>query len=216
MTSRRSELPGPCYTPQLDSALTLVAEAFRFRIRKGSGVPYLTHLLQVCCTVGEWGGDEEQMIAALLHDYLEDIEGASRAGLEARFGARVAGFVEALSDATERPKPPWRKRKVAYVAAVRSEPAELKLISAADKLHNACSIVRDQRRMGDEVFERFTANKAQTLWYYRAMREALAADWDHAILVELTAAVDEMHRLAGSSYRPEEPAGAPPEPDPES
>ena len=195
--ARRSEAPGPLYTERLDEALRFAAEHFRFRVRKGSGVPYVTHLLQVCCTVGEYGGDEDQMVAAVLHDYLEDVHGATVEELLTRFGPRVARLVSALSDSTTQLKPPWSERKERYVAQLRVESAELKLISAADKLHNATCIVRDQRIMGDEVFERFSADKDQTLWYYRAVVDALAHDWEHVVLEELDAQVDRMHQLGG-------------------
>lgn len=199
--SRLSQAPGPCYSERLDEALRFAAEQFRFRVRKGSGVPYVTHLLQVCCTVGEHGGDEDQMIAAVLHDYLEDIPGATREGLAERFGERVARLVVALSDSTTLPKPSWPERKERYIEHLRREPPELKLISVADKLHNANSIVRDQVRMGDEVFERFSAEKAQTLWYYRAVVGALADGWDHELVAELDALVDRMHALGGVPRR---------------
>jgi (p)ppGpp synthase/HD superfamily hydrolase len=197
--ARRSEAPGPCYSERLDEALRFAAEQFRFRVRKGSGVPYVTHLLQVCCTVGEYGGDEEQMVAAVLHDYLEDVHGAHTDVLVARFGERVARLVMALSDSTTHPKPSWSERKERYVERLRTEPAELKLISAADKLHNAQCIVRDQVQVGDQVFERFSADKAQTLWYYRAVVAALSDGWDHVLLNELDALVDRMHALGGVS-----------------
>ena len=194
--ARRSEAPGPLYSERLDEALRFAAEQFRFRVRKGSGVPYVTHLLQVCCTVGEHGGDEDQMVAAVLHDYLEDVHGATVEELVTRFGPRVARLVSALSDSTTQPKPPWPERKQRYVAQLRVETPELKLISAADKLHNAVCIVRDQRIMGDEVFERFSADKDQTLWYYRAVVDALGHRWEHVVLDELDAQVDHMHQLA--------------------
>lgn len=200
--ARRSEAPGPLYSERLDEALRFAAEQFRFRVRKGSGVPYVTHLLQVCCTVGEHGGDEEQMVAAVLHDYLEDVRGARVEDLETRFGKRVSRLVAALSDSTTHPKPPWQERKQRYVAQLREEPAELKLISAADKLHNATSIVRDQRLMGDQVFERFSADKEQTLWYYRAVVDALGDGWRHALLDELDVQVDRMHQLAQVAREP--------------
>jgi GTP pyrophosphokinase len=195
--ARRSEVPDPCYGERLDEALRFAAEQFRFRVRKGSGVPYVTHLLQVCCTVGEHGGDEDQMVAAVLHDYLEDIHGAHASELAARFGDRVASLVLALSDSTTEPKPSWSERKERYIERLRREPPELKLISAADKLHNAQCIVRDQVQLGDHVFERFSADKAQTLWYYRAVVAALSDGWEHSLLRELDAQVDRMHALAG-------------------
>ncbi|MEE2829203.1 MAG: HD domain-containing protein, partial [Myxococcota bacterium] len=76
----------PCYSHRMDEALALVTEAFRNKRRKSTEIPYLSHLLQVAVWVAERGGSEEQIIAALLHDYLEDIEGSSAEELEAGFG----------------------------------------------------------------------------------------------------------------------------------
>jgi (p)ppGpp synthase/HD superfamily hydrolase len=181
--------------------LAFAADQFRYRIRKGSGVPYLTHLLHVMVTVGEHGGDEDQMIAAVLHDYLEDIDGARRHELEQRFGERVAWFVEALSDSTTHPKPPWQQRKQSHLDAVRHEPPEVKLLFAADKLHNAQSLVRDLARIGSSTWDRFTATPEQTLWYYRAAVDALAAGgWEHPALDELRSAVRQLHDRTGHAY----------------
>ena len=180
----------PCYTKRLDEAIALATDAFRDKVRKGSGIPYLTHLLQVMVYVAEHGGDEDQMIAAVLHDYLEDIEGAEADDLEARFGAHVRQMVEALSDATGQPKPPWQERKVSYLERLRGEHADVKLVCAADKLHNARSVRRDFARVGVRVFDRFTASKEQTLWYYRSVVEALSDGWSHPLLDELVSEVD--------------------------
>ncbi|MAQ17144.1 MAG: phosphohydrolase [Sandaracinus sp.] len=187
----------PRYSERLDEAVALATSAFRTHYRKGSGVPYLTHLFQVMVTVGEHGGDEEQMIAALLHDYLEDVPGATGDELEQRFGARVRRMVEALSDATEHPKPPWRERKERYLAELRDEPAEVKLVSAADKLHNARSIERDLHVVGEALWERFTGKKEGSLWYYGQVVDALAHQWEHRILGELRTTVATVRRLAG-------------------
>lgn len=185
------------YSARLDEALALATDAFRTHIRKGSGVPYLTHLLQVMVTVGEYGGDEDQMIAAVLHDYLEDIPEADADDLEARFGARVRHMVEALSDTTEHPKPPWKERKVAYLDKLRGEPAELKLVSAADKLHNARSILRDLRDgPGEALWTRFKTGREGQLWYYGEVVEALGEGWSHPLLEELRGAVERMQEVA--------------------
>lgn len=183
-----------CYTRRLDRAVALATDAFRHTRRKATGIPYLSHLFQVMVYVAEHGGDEDQLIAAVLHDYLEDIDGASPDGLELEFGPRVARLVVALSDTTERPKPPWEPRKRAYLAHLREAPAEVKLISAADKLHNAESIHRDVRVVGDRIWDRFTASREQTLWYYREVVEALGAGWTSALLDRLRAEVDALHR----------------------
>lgn len=189
--------PDACYSERLDAAVALAVDAFRFRVRKGSHIPYVTHLFQVMVTVAEHGGDEDQLIAAVLHDYLEDIRGAQRELLETRFGERVARLVEGLSDSTTHPKPPWQERKETYLKALTHEPDELKLISTADKLHNANSILRDYRVLGDEVWDRFTATREQTLWYYRAAYAALAQGWQHPLLEELRVVIVELHEAAG-------------------
>ena len=187
----------PCYSQRVDEALGFVADAFRHRVRKGTGIPYLTHLLAVMVIVAEHGGDEEQMLAALLHDYLEDIEGASSEEVEKRFGSRVARFVEALSDSSEHPKPPWEARKKAYLEKLAAEPAELKLVSAADKLHNARSLVRDYELVGEDLWSRFTADRDQTLWYYESVCQALGSGWQHPLLEELRGTVLELRSRVG-------------------
>lgn len=173
----------------MDEALAFVAGAFRGRVRKGTGVPYLTHLLQVATWVFEEGGDEEQFIAALLHDYVEDIEGSSVEEVRRRFGARVARIVDGLTDAYVRPKPPWLERKRAYLARLHGEPADVRLVAVCDKLHNASTILRDLDRVGESVWGRFTATKEQTLWYYREVTAALGDGWSHPVLERLRAVV---------------------------
>lgn len=189
-----------CYSPRFDEAMTLVLETFRPIRRKGSGVPYVAHLLSVTALVAEGGGDEDQLIAALLHDYLEDIEGSSADELERRFGTRVAGMVVALSDTTVRPKPPWRARKERYLVKLEREPPEVKLVSCADKLHNARTLVRDLRLDGPPVFDRFRGKRDGTLWYYTACTGALARGWRHHMLDQLQREVLLMHELSGPDH----------------
>ncbi len=145
--------------------------------------------------VGEHGGSEEQMIAALLHDALEDLEGLTKADLECRFGGAVADMVEALSDTTEHPKPDWRTRKVRYLARLTNEGPWVKLISAADKLHNVQSLIRDLKRHGDDVWSRFNAGREDQVWYYRTVLEALGTGWSDPMLEELSEAVGHLERL---------------------
>ncbi len=190
----------PCYSDRLDRAIALATHAFRGIRRKGTDIPYLSHLFQVMVHVAEAGGDEDQLIAAVLHDYLEDIEGATADELERDFGPRVARLVVGLSDATSQPKPPWRPRKEAYLAHLRASPAELKLVSCADKLHNAQSICRDLVAVGDAVWDRFTASRDETLWYYRSLVGALGNGWDSPLLTRLEAAVTALHARARAPY----------------
>lgn len=193
------------YSTRLDAAVALALDSFRTRVRKGTGIPYVTHLFAVMVTVGEYGGDEDQLIAAVLHDWLEDIPGASVEHLETSFGPRVAAMVRALSDSVEHPKPPWRERKEGYLAALRAEPAELKLISAADKLHNCASIRRDLALVGEALWGRFTGGREGTLWYYEAVTAALGAGWDHPLLRRLQDEVQLLHRDAEALRSPPPP-----------
>jgi len=184
------------YEPRLDEAVAFALDAFRARRRKGTDIPYVTHLLQVMVTVGENGGDEDQLIAAVLHDWLEDIDGADAALLEARWGPRVRSMVVALSDSATHPKPPWKARKLAYLAHLSTALPEVKLVSAADKLHNCRSIRRDLRTVGDAVWSRFSVPREETLWYYGAVVSALAAGWTHRLLDELRYEVDSLRTEA--------------------
>ena len=185
------------YSRRFDRAMALALDSFRPIVRKGSGVPYITHLLSVTALVGEYGGDEDQLCAAVLHDFIEDIPGATEQRLADEFGERVARMVVALSDCEGEPKPPWRERKVRYLAHLKDEDPDIKLISCADKLHNASTIVMDHARIGDHIFERFRGKKDGTLWYYDAVVQALGQGWESALLDRLDGVVDEIHRLAG-------------------
>jgi (p)ppGpp synthase/HD superfamily hydrolase len=183
------------YSHRFDEAVALAVSSFRGKVRKTTTIPYVTHLFSVCALVGEHGGDEDQMIAAILHDYLEDVVGATEEELVTKFGDRVARLVVALSDTVAHPKPPWKLRKETYLAHLRYEPAEVKLISAADKLHNCNSILRDHRHIGDVVFDRFTASKADTLWYFHEVHRSLGHEWHHPLLDELGVSVRHLHTL---------------------
>ena len=185
------------YSRRFDEAVALALDAFRPIARKGSGVPYITHLLAVTALVGEYGGDEDQLIAAVLHDYIEDIPGGSREGLERRFGSRVAALVDELSDCLGEPKPPWKQRKLDYLAHLEHAAADVKLISCADKLHNATTIIEDHARIGDGIFERFRGKKQGTLWYYASVCDALAKGWTSPLLDRLVDTVDRLHRISG-------------------
>jgi GTP pyrophosphokinase len=183
------------YGPRFESALAFASSQHLGQERKGSGAPYVTHVIGVASLVGEYGGDEDQAIAALCHDLMEDC-GVTRGELAARYGDRVARIVEACSDATTKPKPPWRERKERHLAHTRGAPADVKLVAAADKLHNAQTIVRDLRRpsVGEVVWSRFTAGREPMIWYLGAMTDALADGWEHEILGELRATVAELSR----------------------
>jgi (p)ppGpp synthase/HD superfamily hydrolase len=187
------------YSERLDAAVALAARDFRTVVRKGTTIPYLTHLFAVMSLVGENGGDEDQLIAAVLHDWLEDVPGARVETLEAQFGPRVAGLVAGLSDSVGHPKPPWRERKERYLAHLRDALPDLKLISAADKVHNCASIRRDLAEVGPAVFARFTGGREGTLWYYEALGGALATGWQHPLARRVAEEAALLRREAGAA-----------------
>ena len=187
------------YSPRLIDALGVAARLHVAQQRKGSDVPYLSHLLGTCSIALEYGADEEEAIAALLHDAIEDVEPVeeARSGVAA-FGARVLHIVEGCTDSDVHPKPPWRDRKERYVAHVADADASVLLVSASDKLHNTRSVVADLRRQGESTWERFTGGRDGSLWYYRALVDAFRANPQHPVdlVDELDRAVSELEALA--------------------
>jgi (p)ppGpp synthase/HD superfamily hydrolase len=185
------------YEEKLEEALGYAARVHRDQVRKGSSVPYVTHLLAVAAIVGENGGTEEEVIAALLHDAPEDRGGEARlAEIRERFGDEVADIVAGNTDTFEDPKPPWRERKEAYVAHVAHAPRSVRLVSAADKLHNARSVLADLHSLGEDLWPRFNGGEEGTLWYCRALVEAFEAAGSNPIVEELDRVVGELERLA--------------------
>ena len=191
------------YGEKFEDALVYTTRLHRDQTRKGSEVPYVTHLLAVAAIVGENGGTENEVVAALLHDAPEDRGGKDRLEeIRTRYGDEVAGIVDGCTDTYEDPKPEWRPRKEAYIAHVAKAPPSVRLVSAADKLHNARSILVDLRAVGGELWDRFTGGKEGTLWYYRALVEAYAGADSNPVVEELDRVVREIEALAGH------PAGA--------
>jgi (p)ppGpp synthase/HD superfamily hydrolase len=178
-------------------ALVYAAELHAAQRRKGSGAPYVAHLLGVASIVLEHGGNEDEAIGALLHDAVEDQGGQPRlAEIRQRFGPAVAEIVAGCTDSDTMPKPPWRERKEAYLAHVPSASRSVQLVSAADKLYNVRSIVEDYRAIGEAVWERFTGRRDGTLWYYRSLIAAFGKLQGTSLMDELRRAVAELEDLA--------------------
>ena len=157
-------------TPRFRQALDYASVLHARQARKGTKVPYVSHLLSVCGLVLEDGGDEDEAIAALLHDAVEDQGGKPvLEEIRRRFGGRVAGIVAECTDTDETPKPPWKKRKEDYLARLHEASPEALRVSCADKLHNLRSVLADYRKVGERVFDRFSASRDETLWYYRSL-----------------------------------------------
>lgn len=177
-------------------ALVYATELHAEQIRKGSKVPYISHLLGVASIALEYGADEDEAIAALLHDAIEDQGGQTvRAEIRVRFGERVTEIVDGCTDTDTTPKPPWAERKKAYIARISSTLPSVRLVSAADKLHNIRSILKDYRTQGDVVWDLFKGGKQGTLWYYRSLVAAFHEADSTPIVIELDRLVTELERL---------------------
>jgi (p)ppGpp synthase/HD superfamily hydrolase len=183
-------------------AVALAVELHAHQARKGNDVPYVSHLLAVAGLVLENGGDEDQAIAALLHDGPEDQGGeATLARIREQFGPRVATIVAACSDTFVAPKPPWRERKEAYIAHLTAlsvaDGADVWPVSLADKVHNSRTIVADLRTGGAPTLDRFTGRRDGTLWYYCTLSGHFSELVPGPLAEELARLVAEMGVLAG-------------------
>jgi (p)ppGpp synthase/HD superfamily hydrolase len=193
-------------------AVDYARAAHAAQYRKGTQIPYLYHLLGVSSLVLEYGGDEDQAIAGLLHDVLEDCGSEHEDPIRSRFGAKVIEIVLDCTDGSVETKAAaeaagsklenWRQRKLAYLAHLRDKPDHTLLVSGCDKLHNARAILGDLEHpeVGPAVFERFTAGREGTLAYYQSLSEILGARRaPMAWAFEQTIA--RIHELAGAQER---------------
>ena len=180
-------------------ALVAAAAMHAAQPRKGSEIPYASHVLGACSIALDYGATEDQAIAALLHDVIEDVEPTEAArAVVANFGPEVLRIVEGCTKAEQGDGADCFEAKMAYAARFADADASILLVAAADKLHNARSIVADFRRTGDAVYSRFSVSRGQTLAYYRALvttfRDNSATNPD--LLGELDRVVTEMEALA--------------------
>jgi (p)ppGpp synthase/HD superfamily hydrolase len=182
---------------RFEDALVLAAQVHRDQVRKGTTIPYISHLLAVASIALQYGASEDEAIAALLHDAAEDQGGEPILNeIRQRFGDAVAEIVEGCTDSWTTPKPPWRQRKEAYIAHMREASASVCLVAAADKLHNAQTILSDYRALGESLWSRFNGGKDGTLWYYRSLVEALHSGGPRLLVGELARVVSEIEHLA--------------------
>ena len=170
--------------------------------RKGTGIPYIAHILGVAALAIEYGATEDEAIGALLHDAAEDGGGeATLAEIRARFGDAVADIVLGCSDSlVEDPedKLPWRERKENYLAHLENASASVCLVSAADKLHNVRSIMRDYREHGEDIWERFQGRRDGTLWYYETVADTLLRRYRTQLTRDLQDEVDALFALVNN------------------
>lgn len=184
--------------PRFGVALQFAHELHAGQERKGTGAPYISHLLSVTALVLEYGGDEDEAIAALLHDAVEDQGGpATLERIRDLFGARVAEIVAGCTEEQwEERGRKWRERKDDFIASLGRADGSVRLVVAADKLHNAYSYVRDYERFGDGLWTRFRDGRAGVTWFLSAVADALRAGGEMPILVELDTAVGRLKSLS--------------------
>lgn len=181
-----SYIPTPSLSQRFSHALAYAFRLHQSQFRKGSTVPYISHLMSVAALVLEDGGDEDAAIAALLHDAVEDQGGnATRNEIEQQFGDAVLRIVDACTESDETPKPSWEQRKLQAIAQLQQAEPAIQRVIIADKLHNLRCIWADWQRQGDRVWQRFNASPADILWFYRACLDAVGDRFSSPMLSEL-------------------------------
>jgi (p)ppGpp synthase/HD superfamily hydrolase len=192
-------------SPQYAEALAYAAHAHAWQRRKGTHIPYISHLLAVSSLVLEYGGSEDEAIAGLLHDAVEDCGPSQEAIIRRKFGDAVVDIVMGCTDGTPDEageKAPWPQRKQAYIAHLDQASPSVRLVSCCDKLHNARAILRDYLEHGEKLFARFNqdAGKSGVLWYYRALADAFTR-LGAAPAKELAVVVEELERVSESGMQ---------------
>lgn len=186
--------------PRFHDALEYALQLHQNQQRKVSGIPYFAHLMSACAITLEYGGDEDAAIAALLHDGPEDQGGVETLNdIRERFGDAVADAVASCSDTFETPKPAWRPRKEAYIKHLAEAGERARLVSAADKLHNARSMLQDYRQVGEQLWARFNAGRDEVLWYHHALVAAFRSAGGGAVVDELDRVISEIETLVADN-----------------
>jgi (p)ppGpp synthase/HD superfamily hydrolase len=198
--------PKPMLSRRFERALQFALRKHASQTKKGTKVPYAAHLLGVASLVLEAGGDEDLAIAALLHDVVEDCGGTPMLNeVRRRFGKRVAHVVAGCTDSDTYPKPPWRSRKEKYLRHLRTADADVRLVSAADKVHNTRAILTDYREIGEPIWERFQGKRDGTLWYYRELVKEFRRTKATRLTKELERVVTELETTLAEGERSTRP-----------
>jgi (p)ppGpp synthase/HD superfamily hydrolase len=194
---------------QFEKALIYATRIHGGQLRKKTRIPYIAHILGVAAIAMEYGANETEGIAALLHDAVEDCGGAKRLhDIERNFGKQVAKIVSGCTDTDRTPKPPWLERKKAYVTHVRRAPMSTKLVSASDKLHNVRAILMDYRKEGERIWARFNSGKQGALWYYRALVNAFSGKRIRSLVQELDRTLTQLELLSNNGTQVKQPPAA--------
>lgn len=191
-------MEGVKLSDRFEQALVYASRLHRSQVRKGTTIPYVSHLLSVTALVLENGGSEDEAIAALLHDAIEDQGGDGvRQEIWRKFGRSVGEIVEGCTESDTMPKPPWRERKERQLKTLERASDSVRLVSLADKLHNARSTLVEYRQNGDRVWEKFKGGREGTLWFYRQFLGIQGGRGGSAMLEELDQVVAELEKGGG-------------------
>lgn len=154
-------------TNKFEQALVYATQLHANQTRKVDKIPYISHLMSVSALILEAGGSEDEAIAGLLHDAIEDQGGkATREEIRQKFGETVVEIVDGCTESDITPKPPWKERKIQYIENIRNASDSVKLVSLADKLHNARSLLIGYQNQGDKLWDYFSGSKEDKLWFY--------------------------------------------------
>jgi (p)ppGpp synthase/HD superfamily hydrolase len=192
------ELPPHIYlTDRFFDAMKYATFWHKDEVRKSTSIPYISHPFGVAALVLEALGDEDQAIAALLHDIAENCGGEARlAEIAQQFGPRVEHIVRGCSDSilpVGQEKAPRHERKEAHLAKLRTSDADILLVTAADKTHNARAIASDAQTIGVQIWKRFNGTREEILWYYNSVYAILKHnDVTPTLLNPLRSAIDIM------------------------
>lgn len=183
-------------TERFEQALVYATRLHAAQIRKVTGVPYISHLLSVTALVLEDGGDEDEAIAALLHDAVEDQGGAAtRAEILMLFGEQIVAIVDGCTESDTLPKPPWKERKQRYLEQLHQGTPAIRRVALADKLHNARSLLLDYRQRGEAIWSVFGAGREGILWFYHSLMSLYRHTDSSPMVEELTRVIDELEQL---------------------
>lgn len=183
-------------TQRFEQALIYATRLHSQQTRKVTGVPYISHLLSVTALVLEAGGNEEEAIAALLHDAVEDQGGATtRAEIYDQFGEQIVAIVDDCTEFKSEIKPPWRERKLHYIEQLRVASPSARRVALADKLHNMRALLFDYRQQGEAIWSLFSTDKEGILWFYHTLLKMYREVAPSPMVEELARVVAELEQL---------------------
>lgn len=160
------------FTSKIHKAIKKASVLHLGQRRKADGTPFIMHPFSVALILSKYTDDEDIIVAALLHDVLEDVEAYTAEDLKRDFGLKITRIVEGISE-DESPskssadrKASWLKRKESYLAKLRNDSFEALMISCADKIHNLISMMEEYKEQGESMWKAFNAPQDKRLWFY--------------------------------------------------